>query len=88
MLSSEFFVGHGTARRKRRGPHEEVVIDDAMVAGIVLGDDHLLAPDLRRVDIESKTNLFLQLSPMRAAYFQRKWTKRRPKFFESFSTRW
>ena len=21
-------------------------------------------------------------------YFQRKWTKRRPKFFESFSTRW
>ncbi|RAO51187.1 hypothetical protein ONO86_02082 [Micromonospora noduli] len=33
------------------------------MAGCEPGGDYLLAPDLRRVDIHSKTDFFAQLSP-------------------------
>ena len=63
MLGCEFRIAHRTARRERRGPNEEKSFTTPSWPGCEPGFDYLLAPDLRRVDIDSESDLFPQLSP-------------------------
>ena len=61
MLGGEFVIGQRAAGIKARGADEEVVVDYPVVAVRMAGSGGLLVPDVRRVGVNDKPRLLVQL---------------------------
>jgi hypothetical protein len=62
VLGGEIVIGQRTPGIKARGADEEVVVDHPVEAGVrMAGSGDLLVPDVRRVGVEDKPCLLVQL---------------------------
>ena len=61
MLGGEVVIGQRAAGIKVRGADEEVVVDHPVVAVRMAGSGDLLMPDVRRVGVNDKPRLLVQL---------------------------